>query len=472
MTMNELTPEERAKLIADGKKVLAMFPGTEASPDLEVADTSEDALAQLFALRHPEFRWVQRWGRWYEWDGTVWRTDEKLAVFNAVRALLREIAGSDKRSRDLKKSATVAAIERLARGDLVSGGDIWDRDGMLLNTPGGIVDLRSGKVYPHDPERWMTKITAAAPGGQCPRWHRFLDDVTDGDRELQAFLQRVAGYALTGSVKEHSLFFFYGTGRNGKGVFLNTLTAIMSDYAGIATIEALMQSRNDRHPTELASLMGKRLVVAQEVEDGGQWAESRIKTLTGGDPITARFMRGDFFTFDPQFKLIVAGNHKPSFRSLDVALRARLHLVPFTVTIPPDQRDPDLPEKLREEAGGILQWAIEGAAAWHEEGLCPPEAVKAATDEYFEEQDIFQQWIEESCEVGADYWETPTPLFNSWKQFAEASGISPGTSSAFKGKMEGAGFRWARTKLRGRHYVGIRLSAPETDPDEHWKKWG
>ena len=177
--------------------------------------------------------------------------------------------------------------------------DVWDKDPWLLNTPGGIVDLQTGKMLPHDPEQYITKITAVAPEGDCPRWLRFLDEITGGNVELQQFLQRVAGYSLTGSTKEHALFFAYGTGGNGKGVFLNTLSAILADYAAVAPMESFIASNAERHPTDLAGLRGARLVTSQETEEGRRWAESKIKALTGGDPISARFMRQDFFTYHP-----------------------------------------------------------------------------------------------------------------------------------------------------------------------------
>jgi putative DNA primase/helicase len=172
----------------------------------------------------------------------------------------------------------------------------------------------------------MTKITAIAPGGDCPQWLAFLKTITNCDKERQTFLQRVAGYCLTGSTREHALFFGYGTGGNGKGVFLNTLTGLMNDYASVAGMETFTASSSDRHPTDLAMLRGARLVTAQETEEGRKWAESRIKAMTGGDPITARFMRQDFFTFLPNFKLFIAGNHKPGLRSVDEAIRRRMNL--------------------------------------------------------------------------------------------------------------------------------------------------
>ncbi len=429
-------------------------------------DISEDAIALLFAEQNTNYRWIDVWGKWYVWTGKVWEQDHVLGVYDMVRQLIRPIAenAEKKDARALKKANTVAAIERLARSDrkLIATHDQWDIDKWLLNTQGGIVDLKNGVVNVHESTKYMTRITQSAPGGKCPRWLKFLNEVTSNDQELVNFLQRVMGYCLSGSVNEHALFFLYGTGRNGKGVFLNTLDALLGEYAGVASIETLMEAKGDRHPTELAMLQGKRLVIAQEVDEGGKWAESKIKMLTGGDPITARYMRQDFFTYDPQFKLVIAGNHKPAFRNVDEALRARLHLIPFTVTIPKEKRDPELQSKLKNEWGGILQWAIDGAVAYQKEGLNPPEAVKNATVAYFEDEDIFKQWIEECCNVGAEYWETPTRLFHSWRQFAQDANFDVGDNKKMKSRLESCGFIQRRVK-RGRHYIGIQANLPEID---------
>jgi putative DNA primase/helicase len=274
------------------------------------------------------------------------------------------------------------------------------------------------------------------------------------------------GYACTGSTKEHALFFFYGTGANGKGTLLNTITSILNDYAVIANTDVFTESRHDRHPTELAALMGARLVVAQETDEGRKWAESKIKALTGGDPITARFMRQDFFTYTPKFTLIIAGNHKPSIQTVDEAMRRRLNLVPFTVTIPKDQRDPDLAEKLQQESVGIMQWLIDGTLAYQEQGLNPPQAVLEATESYFEDEDTLAQWVAECCETGPDIWDTTALLFKSWKDFAAAANFIPGSNKDFKSKLEAGGYRYHRTGLRGRHYEGIQVK-----PSLSAEKW-
>jgi putative DNA primase/helicase len=235
-----------------------------------------------------------------------------------------------------------------------SSSDQWDFDPWLLNTPAGVVDLRTGMIGPHNPNHYMTKITAVAPAGDCPLWHKILARITGGNTELQDFLMRVMGYCLTGITREHALFFGYGTGANGKGTFLNTMTAILAGYAAVAPMETFTATPTDRHPTDLAMLRGARLVTAQETEEGRRWAESRIKAMTGGDPISARFMRQDFFTFLPLFKLFIAGNHKPGLRGVDEAMRRRLNLIPFTVTISVADRDVQLADKLKPEMPGIL----------------------------------------------------------------------------------------------------------------------
>jgi len=192
------------------------------------------------------------------------------------------------------------------------------------------------------------------------------------DDQLVGFVQRVLGYCLTGATLEHALFFLYGLGANGKSVLLSTVTGILGEYHRTAPVEMLLVSKHDRHPTELAGLVGRRLVTATETEQGKRWAEAKIKALTGGDTISARFMCRDFFDYVPQFKLIVAGNHKPSLNTVDEAMRRRLNLIPFNVTIPEKDRDPHLGEKLKAEWPQILQWMIDGCLEWQEHGLSAP----------------------------------------------------------------------------------------------------
>ncbi len=378
-----------------------------------------------------------------------------------ARIIARDFANAcNKDGRKIASAGTVAAIEKLARSDRrhATTVDIWDLDPWLLNTPGGIVDLRTGKMLTHDPERYITKVTAVSPGGGCLRWLRFLGEITGGDVELQQFLQRIAGYSLTGSTKEHALFFAYGTGGNGKGVFLNTLSAILADYAAVAPMEAFIATNVERHPTDLAGLRGARVVTAQETEEGRRWAESKIKALTGGDPITARFMRQDFFTYTPAFKLVIAGNHKPGLRGVDEAIRRRFHLLPFTVTIA--EPDRELPEKLKVEWPGILQWMIEGCLAWQREGLNPPAIVREATEAYLGEEDAIARWIEDCCVTGRDQWCVSAVLWPSWQQWATAANEQVGSRKRFSAALEGHGYKPEKSQGR-RGYKGLALKPQE-----------
>jgi putative DNA primase/helicase len=415
---------------------------------------TEDALALAFTRRyHRDWRYVASWGRWLVWDGQRWRNEDTLAATDLIRSVCRQTAvrAEDRKvAAKLASSGTVGGVERLARADRrhAATTDEWDADPWLLNTPGGVVDLKTGRTRANDRADRMTKITTATPRGECPQWRSFLHDVTGGDQNLQDYLQRMVGYALTGSTREHALFFLYGTGANGKSVFVNTLADILGDYATNAPMDTFMETRTDRHPTDMAGLRGARFVAAIETEQGRRWAESKVKNLTGGDKIAARFMRQDFFEFFPQFKLFVAGNHKPAIRNIDEAMKRRLHLIPFTITVPPEKRDKHLQQKLLAERDGILAWALEGCLAWQRLGrLDPPQQVLDATDEYFEEEDAIGEFLDEDCQQSAVAREAISAIYQRWRERAERRGEYVGTSRWLTQQLINRGF--ARTRLHG-----------------------
>ena len=463
-----------AGFIADGPRMQMQLVADE--PRMDAANSgedsvwgTEDALALAFTRRyHQDWRYVAAWGRWLVWDGQRWRPEDTLAATDLIRHVCRYAAvrtDNIKVAAKLASSGTISGVERLARSDRrhAATTEEWDADPWLLNTPGGVVDLRHGRRRPHDRMDRMTKITTATPRGECPAWRKFLDEVTGGDQELQAYLQRMAGYALTGSTREHALFFLYGTGANGKSVFVNTLATILGDYATNAPMDTFMETRTDRHPTDMAGLRGARFVAAIETEQGRRWAESKVKSLTGGDKISARFMRQDFFEFFPQFKLFVAGNHKPAIRNIDEAMKRRLHLVPFTVTIPPEKRDKNLQQKLLAERDGILAWALEGCLAWQRLGrLDPPKVVTEATDEYFEGEDALGRWLDENCVRTSGAKSLTAELFNDWKQWAETSGEFIGSQRRFSDLLTTRGIEKWRNGVGLRGFQGIGIKAPQT----------
>ncbi len=420
---------------------------------------SDDALALRFSVRHRDrLRYVSAWGRWLIREPGVWRFDETTHAFDLARDICRQAATECPNPRvaaSIASAKTVAAVERLAKADRrhAATPDAWDKDPWALNTPGGVVDLRTGQLRDHAPDDAFTKMTAVAPGGSCPTWRAFLNQIASGDVELVRYLQRFIGYTLTGVIREHAFAFLWGPGGNGKSVLLGTVARMLGDYAATAMPDVFTVGRNDQHPTHLAALRGARMVLVTETEEGRPWAEARIKSLTGGDRISARVMRGDPFEFDPAFKLWIAGNHRPVLRNPDPAMRRRLHLIPMTFV--PPKPDRTLPETLAGELPGLLAWAIQGNLDWQRIGLKPPQAVRDATADYFADQDLLAEWIADRCEPKSGATMPAGRAFSDWKQWAIARGEEPGTEKRFSGALE-RHFAKQRTNT-GRVFLGVRM---------------
>jgi putative DNA primase/helicase len=441
------------------------FTGLATSSDSLPPRFSEEALALRFSRQYAsDLRFVSRWGRWMRWDGMRWVDDDTLRVFDQCRDICRSASAEcgDAKERPAMRIAaaqTVTAIERLARADRRHAATVeqWDTDPWMLNTPEGTIDLRTGEMHDHRRDDYITKIAKAGPGVDCRLWLQFLEDITGGDSDLQAFLQRMIGYSLTGSTREQVLFFLYGTGANGKSVFLSAVSSLLGDYAKAAPASSFTASSTEQHPTDLAGLRGARFVTANETEDGVQWAESKIKSLTGGDKIAARFMRCDFFEFIPEFKLIIAGNHKPGLRSVDEAIRRRLHLVPFTITIPERERDPRLIEKLRAEFPGILAWAIQGCLEWQKHGLSPPTTVRDATASYLAGEDSIGRWLEDDCISDKALWTPGAALILDHRSWCERNSEKPMSPKRLAQALDDRGFVPKRTtSARGFSGIGLR----------------
>ena len=453
-------PQTRAKQARTAETVYSE-PQVEQDEAEDIPAFSDDGLALSFAAKHKNtLRYVAVFNKWMFWTGQHWQEEETHLAFDLANKHCRAASRStaDKKEKvGLCDAKTRANVLTLARADrrIAARKDQWDRDNWLLNTPGGMVHLKTGELMAHDPAQYMTKMTTVSPGRAAPKWQSFLDDVTDGNKELQSFLQRVAGYCLTGHTTEHALFFCHGKGGNGKGVFLNTITGILNAYARPAPIETFTESKTERHPTDLAGLVGARLVTASETEEGRHWAEAKVKQLTGGDEISARFMRGDFFQYVPNFKLFIVGNHKPQIRNVDDAMRRRFHLIPFTVTIPPEKKNPNLSEELKAEWGGILQWMIDGCLDWQRQGLAAPADVKAATADYMEAEDSTQSWLEEMTLKGSGT-EQLSSLFLAWKRWADLNNIAAGTNKKLRSKLEDRGFKFGKNG-KGVYISGLSL---------------
>jgi putative DNA primase/helicase len=410
---------------------------------------SEDQIALLFAAAHAnDLRYVARWGKWFSYDSARWAEDTTLHAFDMARAMCAEAVGArdSKLAASMTSAKTVAAVTKLAMADrrIAATTEQWDTSAWLLQATTTTYDLRTGLGGTPNALDYIAKQTAcdcAPRGAPHPLWTKFLNRVTNSNAELQSFLQRWCGYCCTGFTSEHVFVFAYGTGANGKSTFINTVRGILGDHATIADMSTFLTSNSERHPTDLAKLHGARFVVAIETQKGRRWDETKIKALTGGDKITARFMRQDFFDFTPTFKLFISGNHKPRLTSVDEAIRRRLLLVPFAVQIPLAERDKDLADKLGAEWPAILRWMINGCLEWQRIGLAPPKTVLDATEEYFSDQDTLQQWLDDCTEDGGKFAFTRTAdLFASWKTWCEAHNLKPGSEQGFSSALRDKDF--------------------------------
>ena len=465
-TEDRLRREFQALLNRDiGKKGPMPDPDSPDEAAKPAPDLSEDAVAQEFiggqgAIWHH----VDAWGAWFSWSGTHWQKDSRGAAFQAIRLTCRSVARATNKPQDARKLAsarTIQSVQKIVAHDpvIAIASDDLDQHPMLLNTPAGVLDLATGASTSHDSGLLLSQITRSSPGTGCPRWLAFLTQVTGGNVELQAYLARLAGYCLTGSTKEQAFFFLHGSGANGKSVFLQTLAWILGNYAATATADTFTNRGPSRHLTELAGLRAARFVLVSETEADEGWAEARIKTVTGGEVIRANFMYKDHFEFVPKFKLVVAGNHRPSLGDVGEAMRRRLHIIPFDVTIPAGQRDPNLADHLKAEANGILGWMIDGCVDWQYQGLSPPAIVTGAVDEYLATEDHIGQWIDDFCETGPTCRAAAKLLFASWSAWARDNGYEVRSTRHLGEQLRGRGFESGKSG-GDRAWVGIALRHP------------
>ena len=344
--------------------------------------------------------------------------------------------------------------------------DQLDRDPFLFNVPNGTLDLKTGKLREHRREDHITKLCPVEyrPDAPRPRWEQFVEEIFEGKARLIAFVQRLFGHCLTGSVSEQILAILWGTGANGKSTLINAVLEVMGDdYALKAPRDLLMARKGDSHPTMTARLFGRRLAVCVESAEGGRLDEPLVKELTGGDPITARRMREDYWTFQPQHKVMLVTNHKPGVRGTDHAIWRRLALIPFTATFGDDRQDKELPARLRQESPGILAWMVEGCMEWQRLGLDLPDEVRAATKQYRDSQDLVGSFLAERCVTGADHSIKASQLYAAFKLWCEAAGERPCSRDRLGDAMTERGME--RYTSNGTRYRGVALRDETTEND-------
>jgi putative DNA primase/helicase len=307
-----------------------------------------------------------------------------------------------------------------------------------LNVQNGTVDLRTGKLRPHNPADMLTKLAPVTydMDADCPTWLAFMDRIMASNAELIEYLQRLVGYCLTGDVSEHILPVLWGDGANGKSTLVNCVLHLLGgEYSMPAPEHLLMLRKGEQHPTETACLCGRRFIGAIETEGNRRLAESRVKMLTGGDRLTARRMREDFWDFDPTHKIWLASNHKPIIRGDDLGIWRRVKLIPFVVKIPEEEQDKQLPDKLRAEMPGILMWALSGCLQWQHDGMKEPAIVRGATDKYRQDMDMVAQFVAECCVVGPRFQTLAKQVHEAYAEWGGTMG-----SRSFYAKLRDKGF--------------------------------
>ena len=477
----EVYTAKGAQMIAD---IRAMVRSNQSKNKVRVpsiGDPDADVVASLLTdvgnakrlMRRDEqrIRFCYGPGRWVIWDGKRWRVDDRERIVKLCKATALSIYDEAKAAESVEAQEEIAkwaqisqkrdrltAMAVLAQPELAVIADELDADPWAFNCLNGTIDLRTGELRPHNRDDLITKLAPVEfhPDAPCPRFDRFLDEVFGGDRDLIRFVQRWHGHSLTGDIREQYLPIYHGEGNNGKSVLLDTVSAVMGEYAGEAPPDLITVRKHPEHPTEIADLMGKRLVVASETERDAELRLQLIKRLTGNARLKARLMRQDYFEFARTHKMILVTNNRPTIKEDTEAAWRRLRLVPFEVIIPKAKRDPDLMRKLSSEKAGILAWLVQGCVDWLREGLTEPDAVIAATEAYRGTANSLDAFLLECCSLADGVVCRSSDLMAAYAGWCARNSRVPLQGRAFAAVLKERGCM--PTRVGGdRSWVGLSL---------------
>ena len=467
-------PRAPAPVLAIGHSVPAdpIAPNDPLAAELALLDETDVGNAQRLVRRFGDQLLCTPGLGFLVYDGTRWRRDDNLRrmgygeqtaahIASEARHLERETDRAG-RVRFSKNSQSKSALDRMfdvARSRLMKEDSLLDADPYLLNAENGTVDLRTGRLRPNDASDLQTKLLSVRydPKAGCPLFLTFLEKALRGDAGLLAFVQKAVGYSLTGSTSEQVFFFLHGPGSTGKSTFINLIRDLLGDYGTHTPSETLLSKQYDSGiPADLARLQGIRMVTAVEVNWNRQIDEAKLKAMTGGDPITARFLRQNFFTFVPEFKLWMAANDLPGVRGTAEAFWRRVRVVPFTVQVSKENGDGDLPTKLRAELPGILAWAVQGCLAWRCEGLTPPEAVQQATEGWVRKADHLVKFAADEFIRDTSCFISAHDCYERYKAWCAKHGETPSDTRRLKQGLEGLDYTHARMRS-GSVWQGVKL---------------
>lgn len=416
---------------------------------------------------------------WYFYNGSYWEIDDKGMVEGLADKVVENMRDEkpkvapdvdpedviEKWQKFIKKSRNHTQkknfLEETKHRVPVLHGE-FDNDPMLINAVNGYVDLSNGILQEHDIKKMFSQQTNIeySDNIDCPIWMNFLNQVFDHDQSLIDYIQKAVGYSATGSTSEQVMFILFGGGRNGKSVFINTIADILGTYSKTMSANSIMVKQNSNAAnSDIARLEGARMVISSEPNEGVRLDEGLVKQLTGGDTVTARYLYGKEFEFNPQFKIWLATNHKPIIRGTDDGIWRRLMMIPFLVQIPKEKVDKKLGDKLKSESVGILNWIVDGAIKWQKEGLNPPAIVTKASKEYRDEMDVITLFVNDCCQVDPGVEAPAGDLFKLYKSWAKDNSEYSMSKQKF-GKEMRQKFEYKR-RSTGRYYIGLRVPPDE-----------
>lgn len=428
------------------------------------------------------FRYVPEFRSWIAWDGGRWVTgadsEARYAMQFVAESIRQEASQASDASLEKKLMgfADTSSSRSKIRDAIATASDFptmqvsgtrLDADPTLIGVRNGTLDLTKGEVREPRKDDYISRQLNVDfdPDASASRWMDFLATVTGGDQELMDYLQRWAGYLLTGYINEQAVLFLHGGGKNGKSTFLNVLFSLLGPYAAKFPTDAVTQTRDDKAAQYFAQAHGARTVIVQEIQADARLDEATVKDLSGGEAVSARRLYEANFSYIPTWKLVMYGNHKPAIKGSDEGIWRRLRLVPFTVEIPPKDRIRGLDETLKmEEGAGILAWAVRGCLEWQAKGLADPEVVTEATKEYRHDEDLVGQFLEETTVHGQGMEVSSSALYSAYRDWARSRGLKPMSQNAFSPKVKDKGFELRHTK-GGRVFEGLGLWAKEVEDE-------
>lgn len=456
------------------QKILDQILPETSKYEKEFALTDFGNCERLSKLHGKTIRFCFEYNKFLTFTGKRWEIDNSGEVERRAKETVRDIYRQaatviddeprkalirhGQRSESFRSIQAMINLLKSEPGIPISS-DGFDSNPFLLNCLNGTIDLKTGQLLPHKSENYITKIIPVLfdPKATCPLWVSFLNEIMGGNEDLIEFLQRAVGYGLTGSNREQVLFMLHGAGANGKSTFLETIGSMLGDYSQQTPTEMLLQRDRSSVPNDLARLAGIRFVIASEVTEGRRLNESLIKQMTGGERLTARFLRAEFFEFVPQFKLFLATNHRPVIKGTDLGIWRRIRLIPFEVTIPPEKRDKNLLNKLKAELPGILNWTVKGCLKWLSDGLGEPAEVTAATESYRSEMDVLADFLSECCiTTNRNFSSRSSELYRKFQEFCKDSGEKQMTQKSFSMRLSEKGFIKEKNRM-GAFWLGIGI---------------